>query len=351
MFTADETQATTNTVTAPAEPTLPAAVKIDRTLRLPTMIFCSALQPANGRLFCGGADFAVYAVETTAEKPEATQLSMTRHESYVSGMVCTTEALISGSYDGSLIWWDTAAGSVIRQVTAAHERWIRRLALSPDGKKLASVADDMLTRIRDAQTGELLLSLADHEKKTPNGYPSMLYAVAWSPDNTRIATGDKTGRVLIRSALDGTIVKMLETPVMYTWDPRQRQHSIGGIRSLAFSPDGNLLAVGGMGKVNNIDHLEGPSRIEVFRLETGERILEIEDQKLKGLVERLQFSPDSRWLLAAGGDHGGFMSAWNVTDGKLLAQEKLPVHVHDFAMTRADHVIAVGHDQAVFVKV
>ena len=330
---------------------LPAAVKIDKTLRLPAMMFCSAVHPSTGRLFCGGADFAVYAIEPTAEKLEAARLSETRHESYVSGMVCTTEALISGSYDGSLIWWDTAAGSVIRQITAAHDRWIRRLAVSPDGTRLASVADDMLTRIRDARTGELLLSLADHEKKTPHGYPSMLYAVAWAPDSSGIATGDKTGRVFIRSAQDGKILKSLETPVMYTWDPRQRQHSIGGIRSLAFSADGTLLAVGGMGKVNNIDHLEGASRIEVFRVETGERVLEIEDQKLKGLVERLQFSPDGRWLLAAGGDHGGFLSAWNIADGKLLAQEKLPVHVHDFTVTAIDQVIAVGHDQAVFVKV
>lgn len=330
---------------------LPSTVKIEKTLRLPAMMFCSAMHPSNGRLFCGGADFAVYAIEPAAEKPEAAPLSETRHESYVSGMVCTAEALISGSYDGSLIWWDTAAGSVIRRITAAHDRWIRRLAVSPDGKLLASVADDMTTRIRDARTGDLLLLLEDHEKKTPNGYPSMLYAVAWSPDSLRLATGDKTGRVFIRNAQDGKVIRTLETPVMYTWDPRQRQHSIGGIRSLAFSADGSLLAVGGMGKVNNIDHLEGASRIEVFRVETGERVFEIEDQKLKGLVERLQFSPDGGWLLAAGGDHGGFLSAWNIADGKLLAQEKLPVHVHDFTVTATSEVIAVGHDQAVFVKV
>ena len=94
---------------------------------------------------------------------------------------------------------------------------------------------------------------------------------------------------------------------MYTWDPIQRRHSIGGIRALAFSPDGNRLAVGGIGKIGNIDHLEGPARVEVFDWRKGQRTHEFPGDGTKGLVERLLFLPDGDRLLAVGGANDGFL--------------------------------------------
>ena len=179
----------------------------------------------------------------------------------------------------------------------------------------------------------------------------MLYAVTFSPDGKWIATGDRTGHVLIRESATGQIAATLETPVMYTWDPTARRHSIGGIRSLAFSNDSQQLAVGGMGKVGNIDHLEGVSRIEVFNWQTKERRFEIEDGKYKGLVESLQFGPGDAFLVAAGGDQSGFVSAYNTLDGKLLAQDKAPMHVHDFELAfDGRSLIAVGHQQGAVVE-
>ena len=72
--------------------------------------------------------------------------------------------------------------------------------------------------------------------------------------------------------------------------------------SLAFSPDGKTLAVGGIGKIGNIDHLEGSPGVEVFDWQTGKRVrTSIEDDQFKGIVNRLEFAPDGAWLLAAGG--------------------------------------------------
>ncbi|MCA9063730.1 MAG: hypothetical protein KDA96_11745 [Planctomycetaceae bacterium] len=329
---------------------VPGVVRIVKTVRLPSITFCMAPHASTGKMFCGGSDFGVYAFDPAAEKPEAVRLSETGHESYVTGMICHEDIVVSGSYDGSLIWWNTADGSVIRRVANAHGRWIRRLALSPDGTRLASVADDMQTRIWNVASGECLLCLGDYDLETPNGYPSMLYAVTWSADGAWLATGDKTGRVLIRDSSDGRVIRTMETPVMYTWDPKARRHSIGGIRSLAFSPDGRMIAVGGMGQVGNIDHLGGASRIEVFRTDGGERVFEIEDQKYKGLVEGLRFSSDSQWLLAAGGDHGGFLSVYDMTGGNLLTQEKIPNHVHDLILRSDNSVVTVGHEQAAVVQ-
>jgi WD40 repeat protein len=62
------------------------------------------------------------------------------HSSYVTGIVRSGKVLVSGSYDGSMCWWDTEQRLQI-QTHVAHEKWIRRLAVSPDGKLVASVAD------------------------------------------------------------------------------------------------------------------------------------------------------------------------------------------------------------------
>jgi len=48
-----------------------------------------------------------------------------------------------------------------------------------------------------------------------------------------LATGDKVGHVVVWELATGKQVTTLEVPVMYTWDPVQRRHSIGGIRSLS----------------------------------------------------------------------------------------------------------------------
>ena len=329
---------------------LPNAVKVQKQFSLPGIGFCVASRPETSLVYVGLSDFSIQKVDVSSEKIEPKALGTTPHTSYVAGLVRCGETLISGGYDCSLIWWNADSGAVIRKVADAHGRWIRMLAVSPDQTRIASVADDMKTKLWDSATGECLATWGDYESKTPQGFPSMLYAVAFSADGKWLATGDRTGRVLVRHAATGEIAATIETPIMYTWDPTARRHSIGGIRSLAFSNNSKQLAIGGMGKVGNIDHLEGVSRIEVFNWPTVERRFEIEDSKYKGLVEALQFGPDDAFLIAAGGDNSGFVSIYNMADGKLLAQDKAPMHVHDFELNADGRSLtAVGHDQGAVI--
>jgi WD40 repeat protein len=159
-----------------------------------------------------------------------------------------------------------------------------------------------------------------------------------------VATGDKVGHVVVWELASGKQVATLEAPGMYTWDPVQRRHSIGGIRSLAFAPDGRLLAVGGIGKIGNIDHLDGKARVEVFDWRKGERTHELAGDRLKGLVERLAFHPGGDWLLAAGGANDGFLWFLDLGAKKALRQEKVPMHVHDAALREgADTAYVAGH--------
>ena len=207
----------------------------------------------------------------------------------MTGLALAGPTLVSGGYDGRLIWWNTESGSQVRSVDA-HQKWIRCVAATPDGTILASVADDMVCRLWDVATGRLIHELRGHAELTPHHFPSMLFACAISADGRLLATGDKVGHINVWDIESGRSLATLEAPVFYTWDPVQRRHSIGGIRALAFSPDGSRLAVGGIGKIGNIDHLDGKPRVEVFDWQKGQRIGEFPGEG-KGLVEHLAFHP------------------------------------------------------------
>lgn len=324
----------------------PSKLKVGKQVSRQDILFCMARDVESGRIYFGSSDFKVYGIDLSAEKPEAQQIA--EHQSYVTALALTGKTVITGSYDRHLIWTDIESSKQIRQVEA-HQNRIRRIVATPDGKTVASVADDMVCRLWDVDSGKLLHELRGHEAITPHHYPSMLYACAISADGKYLATGDKVGHVVVWEIATGKQVTSLEAAGMYTWDPSQRRHSIGGIRSLAFSPDGRRLAVGGMGKVGNVDHPEAPARLEVFDWQQGQRTHEVlADGKLKGMIEHLVFHPSGEWFVGAGGGYGGLIVFYDPNNSKMLFQDTAPMHVHDFAVNDVcDTIYAVGHNKIV----
>ena len=179
----------------------------------------------------------------------------------------------------------------------------------------------------------------------------MLFCTAISRDGKLLATGDKVGHIVVWDIASGKQLGAVEAPTMYTWDPKARIHSIGGVRSLAFSPDSKLLAAGGIGQIGNIDHLGAQARVEIFDWKKAERTHEFTNDKFKGLVEHLEFHPEGNWLFAAGGDHNGFYQFLDLSAKKVIKQDKAPMHVHDVAFNESyDTIYAVGHGKLVVWK-
>ena len=323
-------------------PADPQKLKLVKELGRPEICFSVARVPQSSRLFYGASDGKVYHVDMAAEKPEPQ--AMEGHSSYVSGVALAGQHLVSGGYDCKLIWWNAETRQIVKTIENAHAKWIRNLTATPDGKFVISIADDMLAKVWNAATGELVQTLNDHQPLTPNHYPSMLFAYNTSADSSLLVTGDKVGHIVIWDLATGKKLGSVEAPGLYTWDPSQRRHSIGGIRSVAFSPDNKLVAAGGIGKIGNIDHLDGPSRLEVFEWRENKKVHEIQDDKLKGLIERLAFDPQGQWIIGVGGGHAGFINFYGVADGKISKQEKFSTHIHSFVLNdAADGLFLVAH--------
>ena len=324
---------------------IPTTLEKNKEWKSADIVFCLEHVAERQQMWCAGSDFNVYQYDLSIEKPERQPFEGEGHTSYVTGMVRQDNTLITCGYDGQLCWWSIDERRLIRKV-AAHERWGRAITRSPDGSRLYTVADDMLCKVWDSSTGELLETLQEHALQTPNHYPSMLYAVAASPDGKWLATGDRVGHTAVWDTQSFEKIAELETPVMYTWDPRARRHSIGGIRSLAFSPDSNELAVGGIGKIGNIDHLGGPARLEVFDWRNAKQRLEIEDNKKKGLIEQIIWSPDQEWILTAGGDNNGFLTFYKAESGELLHQDGQNGHIHEVSVSpNFNELVVAAHER------
>lgn len=321
--------------------------KVERDHRRSEMFLSVAWRKGSGRVFAGASDGNVYDLDVTAEKPEFK--SLPGHSSFVTGVAIAGEFLVSGGYDCSLIW-RRLDGEVVRQVPDAHGRWIRKVAASPDGQLVASVGDDMVCRLWEAATGKLVHELRGHEHRTPHHFPSMLYTCSFSADGQRLATADKVGRICLWDVPSGKQIRALEAPGFYTWDPKQRIHSIGGTRALAFSPNGKLLVVGGIGTIGNIDHLDGPARVEVFDLESGSS-LHVFGGDAKGLVEQLVFPSSSDVMIAVGGDNGGMWQAYDLVEKKIVRTDKAPMHVYAAELSDdAKRLCAVGHGRIVLAS-
>ncbi len=323
-------------------------LKIAKEISRRDILFSMVRMPNSELLRVGSSDFKLYGFDLSNEKNDPVSEGRA-HESYVTGVATSNDFIVTSGFDQRLVWWELETGKPIRTIENAHQRFMRDVQASQDGKWIVSVGDDMVARVWESATGNLRHELHGHQAMTPHHFPSMLYACAISPDSQHIATVDRVGAILIWRTEDGQQIAKLESPEMYTWDAKQRRHSIGGIRSVAFSPDGKQLAVGGIGQVGNIDHLEGKARVEVFDWRNGEKTHTYGDNGFKGLVESLVFHPKGDWLLAGGGDNSGFLMFFDLSDPKnAIRDEKAPMHVHSLAVSElGESIYAVGHNKIV----
>jgi len=147
--------------------------------------------------------------------------------------------------DGTILVWDLPnhVGET-PSVLASPKVVAEAVAFSRDGKRIALVGGDQIVRLWD------LRSSASPQRTLSNNVASALdrpvFEIAIAPDGTRLAALSNDGvRVWRLNQLDLTPL------LLQTHSP---------VRSLAFSPDGNLIALAGDDRIVHVWNLQQPNK-------------------------------------------------------------------------------------------
>ena len=117
-------------------PTNPRNLRSVRDSQRRDILLSVARVPNSARVLVASSQNKVYEIDTSQQNAE--QIEHADHGRYVTAVRLAGNTVISGGYDGRLIFWDLPNRREIRTI-GAHARPVRHLAVSPDGAKLASV--------------------------------------------------------------------------------------------------------------------------------------------------------------------------------------------------------------------
>jgi len=188
--------------------------------------------------------------------------------------------LASCSDDKTVKVWDLATGWEIWTLNR-HSDWVWSIAISPDGQTLASVSRDDTIKLWNLASGQ--------EIRTLKGHSYQVHSVAFSPD----------GRTLASGSVDKTIK-------LWNLATAQEIHTLKGhfdwVYSVAISPDGQTLASGSR-----------DNTIKLWNLATKEEIRTIKGHS--DSVRSVAFSPNGQTLATSSLDS---IKLWDVANGQQI---------------------------------
>jgi serine/threonine protein kinase len=199
------------------------------------------------------------------------------------------KTLATGMWDGTAILWDFATGRP-RTVLRTGASSSRATAISPDSQTVATGSADGVVRLWDAHSGQLRQELTGHH--------APVQAVTFSPD----------GKVLASGSWDHTV---------RLWDlPSGKPHILvpafkEQVWSISYAPDGRSVAVA-VGRAEP----GRPGWVEVVATADAKTL---QSQQLPAYVRRVAFSPDGQQLAVGYGEDGQVEIRSSAAGGKALA--------------------------------
>jgi WD40 repeat protein/transcriptional regulator with XRE-family HTH domain len=198
----------------------------------------------------------------------------------------------------------------------AHERGVPDVAFSPDGAWVASLGVFNEFTIWETASGQPLRHVQDEAIGFGN-------SLAFSPDGQMLATAGVT-RVIFWDANSGEKLFILAG--------ESTGATIGyniGVGKISFSPDGRRLAVANMDGVS-----------KVWDLSTQAEVLALPPVGLP--AKAIAYSPDGRFL-ATGGDEG-ILTLWDALDGAAVYTRTLGGIIHSLAFNPDGQQVAAASE-------
>lgn len=210
-----------------------------------------------------------------------------------------------GCTDNSLRVFDVATGKEAQKIPH-HENWVLGTSFGVNGKRIVSVGRDRAAKLTDAASGQFIenVNLLRGELSAIARHPTRDFVVIGGEERVPYYYMMDRPRVM-KVADDTTLIRKLEM-------------QDGVILALAFSPDGNHIAVAG-----------AADQIRLYSTATGDRTAVFKGHQAG--IYALAFHPNGRQLAAAGFD--GHVRIYDVAAGT-LAKDFVPVEINAIAERR-----------------
>jgi WD40 repeat protein len=180
------------------------------------------------------------------------------------------------AYNASYVdFWSTLTWTINTTMDAGN---LLEVAVSPDGSYLATSPDRYAVQVWDLEEHIYLYKL-------PTSFTGAVNTMVFSPDSGILATGHYDGIIRLWDVENGDLLLEFDTGAV--------------VQSLAFSPDGLIIASGG--SFENSD-------IQLWDVGSGARLKLLENDSSG--IGNLVFSPDSLYLVSASYD--GVLRLWGI---------------------------------------
>ena len=200
--------------------------------------------------------------------------------------------LASAGTDQRIRFWRVSNGQPAGNAPAAHTDWVEALAFSPDSVLASASRDRTVILWRFTPAGSASNASAQ-QIDVLRGHTDRVSTVAFSAGGVRLASGGRDSRAILWE---------VRTGLPLTGHTRDRADS-PGVESVAFAPGGARLASGGHDR-------EIVLWDAVARTPVGEALSEHKDE-----VRSLAFRPDGKLLAAATGNSDRTIRIWDATTG------------------------------------